>query len=124
MIAYALGEHRYGQHDYDVFLKRIKAEGKAALPVLRNLLKHPDTKVRETAANVIDDAEGFSENELDYLIPAARAGNTFAFYAIAKIGTPRALDFLGCALGRGPRLGLHRLRRRRAAAHRSLGQPR
>lgn len=67
--------------------------GQAAAPMLQ-LLQSNEVGVREFAGYVVRDLEGFTENDLGAIIAAARAGNGWVPPAIARIGTPRAVEFL------------------------------
>jgi HEAT repeat protein len=68
--------------------------GPKAVPLLLPLLKDNNEDVRELASYTLRDIEGLTEAHLDALIESRRRGDGWIPLAIARIGTPKAIDFL------------------------------
>jgi len=74
--------------------KEIVGLGAPAIPYLLPLLKHKNKDVRALAAYTIIDIPGLKEEHLDALIESKLKGNGWIPAAIARIGTPKAIQFL------------------------------
>lgn len=68
--------------------------GPEAIPHLLPLLRDENAAARDLAYYTLADIEGWTEEHLDALIGSYRGGDDWIPLAIAKIGTPRAANFL------------------------------
>lgn len=74
--------------------KELQRVGAEAIPLLLPLLSDQNAAIRDLASYTLRDINGLSEEHLDVLIAACRRGDGWIAPAIARIGTPRAVDFL------------------------------
>lgn len=74
--------------------KDIQAFAAAAVPHVLELLDSDMPRVRRFAGYVLRDIEGLTEKDLDALMNARRRGDGWIPPAIARIGSPRAIQFL------------------------------
>ena len=74
--------------------KNVQGLGSSAIPYLLPLLKHENKNVRKLASYTLRDINGLNEEHLDVLIESGRSGNQWILPAIARIGTPKAIEFL------------------------------
>jgi len=76
----------------------VRSLGPDVIPHLLPLLKHEDRNVRELACHTLKGMSGLRESDLDALMDAvmelALPGDHSHLYAIAQIGTPKAIAFL------------------------------
>ena len=86
-------------------MQQIASLGPAAYRRVLPLLQHEDPTVRDLATRILCRTYRLSEENLDALIEAKRAGNEVIAVAIARIGTPRAIAFLVEELKKGKRTG-------------------
>ena len=75
-------------------VKKLQEIGPRAIPLLLPLLRDQKQTVRELAAFTLRDMRGLTEEHLDALIGAYRRGDSSLPSVIARIGTPKAVDFL------------------------------
>ena len=68
--------------------------GSPAIPYLLPLLKDKNIAVRNLVGYILRDIKGLKVEDLDALIESVRGGNGWDPPAIARIGTPKAVDFL------------------------------
>jgi HEAT repeat protein len=78
--------------------KKVQALGAPAIKYLLPLLRGTNPGVRHLAAYTLRDIEGLTEKHLDALVEACRKGEGWLPPAIARIGTPKAVDFLANVL--------------------------
>ncbi len=74
--------------------RRIRSLGPEAIPYLLPLLKSQDKGVRGVAAMTLSGMEGLREEHLDALIESRLNGSYWIPLAIARVGTPKAIEFL------------------------------
>lgn len=74
--------------------ERVVAYGSAAIPHLIRLLEHEDVAVRELAGFTISYVHELGPEHLEPLVKARKNGAGWLPPAIARIGTPEAIDFL------------------------------
>lgn len=74
--------------------EKFQGIGKPAIPSLLLLLEDPNPDVRELAAYTLRDIDGLSESDLTTLIASQRKEDGWLPIAIARIGTPKAVDFV------------------------------
>jgi HEAT repeat protein len=74
--------------------QQVRAAGPAAIPYLLWLLRDENEDVRELAAFTLRDIKGLTDEHLDALIESRRRNSGVISYAIARVGTPRAVKFL------------------------------
>jgi HEAT repeat protein len=74
--------------------KELQNVGAEAIPLLLPLLNDENAAVRHLTAYTLRDIDGLTEEHLDALIAACRRGEGWIPPAIARIGTPRAVNFL------------------------------
>ena len=79
--------------------------GPAVIPFLLPLLSDDDEKVRTLAGWVVSEIKGLSDEHLDILIQAYRRGVGLVAPGIARIGSPRAVDFIVETLVSDPHTG-------------------
>jgi HEAT repeat protein len=72
----------------------IRKMGADVIPHLIILLKHENSEVRNLAAFTLKEMDGLNESHLDALIDANRNGVDWLTGTIAKIGTPKAFNYL------------------------------
>lgn len=84
--------------------KAVLAFGDAAVPALLPLLKDERRDVRDLASYTLRDAP-VTEEHLDALIASRLKGDGWIAPAIARIGSPRAIDFLVSELRKEPENG-------------------
>ncbi len=75
-------------------VKKVQSAGPAAIPHLLRLLRDNNEDVRDLAAFTLSDMKGLTEEHLDALIESQRRDDGWLPFAIARIGTPRAVAFL------------------------------
>jgi len=68
--------------------------GAPAIPALLSLLHDEHKSVRNLAGEALRDIDGLTEDQLDTLIEARASGVNNLGPAIARIGTPKAADYL------------------------------
>lgn len=74
--------------------EQLQRKGAPAIPYLLPLLKDDNQAIRTLASYTLRDIDGLTEKDLDALIDSCRHGDGWIPPAIAKIGTPKAVDFL------------------------------
>ena len=74
--------------------KAIQSHKAAAIPLLIPLLDDERASVRTFTGYVLRDIEGLDETHLDALISARQRGDGWIPPAIARVGSPRAVEFL------------------------------
>ncbi len=84
--------------------KAVLAFGDAAVPALLPLLKNENRDVRDLASYTLRDAP-VTEEHLDALIASRLTGDGWIAPAIARIGSPRAIEFLVSELPKEPENG-------------------
>ena len=84
--------------------KSVLAFGDAAVPALLPLLKDERPEVRDLASYTLRDAP-VTEEHLDALIASRLTGDGWIAPAIARIGSPRAIEFLISELPKEPENG-------------------
>jgi hypothetical protein len=84
--------------------KAVLAFGDAAVPALLPLLKNENHDVRDLASYTLRDAP-VTEEHLDALIASRLTGDGWIAPAIARIGSPRAIEFLVSELRKEPENG-------------------
>jgi hypothetical protein len=83
-------------------ISHIDEMGPAVVPYLLPLLKHENETVRKIATWYLGDMNDLAEEHLDALIESRLQGNRSIAGAIARVGTPSAVDFLMKELKRDP----------------------
>lgn len=73
---------------------QLRAQRGAAIPRLLPFLSNPRHGVRKLVGYTLRDIEGLQKEHLEPLIAACRRGEGWLPPAIARIGTPRAVEFL------------------------------
>jgi HEAT repeat protein len=84
--------------------KAVLAFGEAAVPALLPLLKDENRDVRDLASYTLRDAP-VREEYLDALMESRLQGDGWIAPAIARIGSPRAIEFLLSELRKEPEIG-------------------
>jgi HEAT repeat protein len=74
--------------------RQLQAFGAEAVPPLLALLQDNNEQVRDVASYTLQDVEGLTEEHLPALVESHRRGNGWFPTAIARIGTPKAVEFL------------------------------
>jgi len=74
--------------------RELQQIGAEAIPLLLPLLSDQNAAIRDLASYTLRDIDGLTEEHLDVLIAACRRGDSWIAPAIARIGTPRAVNFL------------------------------
>jgi HEAT repeat protein len=74
--------------------KELQNVGAEAIPLLLPLLNDDNAAIRQLTAYTLRDIDGLTDEHLDALIAACRRGEGWIPPAIARIGTPRAVNFL------------------------------
>jgi HEAT repeat protein len=74
--------------------KELQGIGAEAIPLLLPLLADENEAIRQLASYTLRDMDGLTEEHLDALIAACRRGEGWIPPAIARVGTPRAVNFL------------------------------
>ena len=77
-----------------VLINKIEELGPKAIPQLLLLLEHKNEDVRSHAAHILKRIDGLTDEHLDKLILFMTEGNRNLSPAIARIGTPEAMNFL------------------------------
>lgn len=87
-------DHNEVNPEQVALVKAIQQYGGTAIPLLLPYLKHPRSGVRELTIYILRDIQGLNPYHLDILIASERKESGLLPYAIARIGTPRAVAFL------------------------------
>lgn len=80
--------------------KEILQLGSPAIPYLLPLLQHKDLRVGQITIDIIGEMKGLSDDQVDTLVESSPAElHRGLFYALAKIGTARSIDYILDELG-------------------------